>query len=127
MRDVMAYMPYKEFGPFESWDPEQTVAGGETLELAGFEIDVVFTPGHSPGHVTYSIAEERALFDGDVLFRGSVGRVDIPGGDGPTLIGSIQRLLDAYPDDTVVYPGHGGMTTLGAERAGNPYLAGLPA
>jgi hydroxyacylglutathione hydrolase len=127
MRDVMAYVPYPGFGPYESWEPEQTVAGGETLALAGMSIDVIFTPGHSAGHVTYAVAAEQALFSGDVLFRGSVGRVDLPGGDGPTLIRSIQGLLAAFPDETVVHPGHMGSTTLGAERADNPYLAGLPA
>ena len=127
MRDVMAYVPYEGFGPYDSWDPEHTVAGGETLELAGLRFDVLFTPGHSPGHVTYAVADEPALFSGDVLFQGSVGRVDLPGGDGPTLMASIQALLDGFGDETVVHPGHMGPTTLGAERAGNPYLSGLPA
>jgi hydroxyacylglutathione hydrolase len=125
LADIMSFVPWPGFGPYESYDADETVAGGERLELAGFEIDVVFTPGHSPGHVTYAIADEQALFSGDVLFRGSVGRVDLPGGDGPTLLESIRRLLDEFPDETVVYPGHMGMTTLGAERATNPYLAAL--
>ena len=125
LQDIMAFVPWPGFGPFESWDPEETVEGGERLELAGFEIDVHFTPGHSPGHVTYGIAEENALFSGDVLFQGSVGRVDLPGGDWPTLAASIQSLLDAYPDETVVHPGHMGITTLGRERASNPFLAEL--
>jgi hydroxyacylglutathione hydrolase len=125
LADIMSYVPWPGFGPFESYEADHTVAGGERLELAGFEIEVVFTPGHSPGHVTYSIADEGALFSGDVLFQGSVGRVDLPGGDGPTLIRSIQQLLDAYPDETDVYPGHMGTTTLGAERASNPFLASL--
>jgi len=125
LADINAYVPWPEFGPFESWDAEQTVAGGERLSLAGFEIDVVFTPGHSPGHVTYSIAEEATIFSGDVLFQGSVGRVDLPGGDWPTLLGSIRRLIDTLPPETTVYPGHMGVTTLGAERASNPFLAEL--
>jgi hydroxyacylglutathione hydrolase len=125
LADIMSFVPWPGFGPYESYEADETVAGGERLELAGFEIDVVFTPGHSPGHVTYSIADEQALFSGDVLFRGSVGRVDLPGGDGPTLLESIRRLLDEFPDETVVYPGHMGITTLGAERATNPYLAAL--
>ncbi len=104
---------------------EQTVAGGERLELAGFEIDVVHTPGHSPGHVTYSIAGEGALFSGDVLFQGSVGRVDLPGGDGPTLMRTLAALAEGYADETTVYPGHMGVTTIGAERATNPFLAEL--
>jgi glyoxylase-like metal-dependent hydrolase (beta-lactamase superfamily II) len=89
------------------------------------EIDVIFTPGHSPGHVTYSIADERALFSGDVLFQGSVGRTDLPGGDWPTLLESIRGLVDGFPEETTVYPGHMGITTLGAERASNPFLAEL--
>ena len=125
LQDVMAFVPWPGFGPFESWDPEHTVRGGETLELAGLSFDIVFTPGHSPGHVTYFVQGEGALFSGDVLFAGSVGRVDLPGGDWPTLARSIATLLDAYDDETVVHPGHMGITTLGAERVSNPYLAEL--
>lgn len=125
LADIMAYVPWEGFGPFESYDAEETVAGGETLALAGLELDVIFTPGHSPGHVTYSVRGEDALFSGDVLFRGSVGRVDLPGGDGPTLIESIGRLLETHPDETVVHPGHMGLTTLGTERATNPFLGSL--
>ena len=125
LQDIMAFVPWPGFGPFESWDPEHTVQGGETLELAGLSFEIVFTPGHSPGHVTYFVQGEGALFSGDVLFAGSVGRVDLPGGDWPTLARSIATLLDAYDDETVVHPGHMGITTLGAERASNPYLAEL--
>jgi len=125
LADIMAYVPWSGFGPFESYDADETVAGGEHLELAGFGIDVIFTPGHSPGHVTYAIASEAALFSGDVLFEGSVGRVDLPGGSWPTLFESIRGLIDAYPEETVVYPGHMGTTTLGAERATNPFLVEL--
>ena len=101
------------------------MSGGERLELAGFEIDVIFTPGHSPGHVTYSIPDGQAIFSGDVLFQGSVGRVDLPGGDWPTLLESIRTLVDSLPEDTKVHPGHMGLTTLGAERATNPFLTEL--
>ncbi len=125
LRDIMAFVPWPGFGPYESYEADETVAGGERLELAGMEIDVLFTPGHSPGHVTYAIADERALFSGDVLFQGSVGRVDLPGGDWPTLLESLRSLVDGFPEDTVVYPGHMGITTLGAERATNPFLAEL--
>ncbi len=125
LQDIMAFVPWPGFGPYESWDPEETVEGGETLELAGMTFDVVFTPGHSPGHVTYAVRGEPALFSGDVLFEGSVGRIDLPGGDGPTLMRSIAMLLDRFDDDTVVYPGHMGITTLGAERATNPFLTAL--
>jgi hydroxyacylglutathione hydrolase len=125
LADIMSYVPWPGFGPYESYEADHTVAGGERLELAGFEIDVLFTPGHSPGHVSYSLASEGALFSGDVLFQGSVGRTDLPGGDWPTLLESIRTLVDAHPPETTVYPGHMGVTTLGAERESNPFLAEL--
>jgi hydroxyacylglutathione hydrolase len=125
LADIMSFVPWEGFGPYESYDADETVRGGETLELASLQLDVIFTPGHSPGHVTYSVREEEAIFSGDVLFQGSVGRVDLPGGDGPTLLASIATLLETHPDQTVVHPGHMGMTTLGAERATNPFLGSL--
>jgi hydroxyacylglutathione hydrolase len=125
LANIMDYVPWPGFGPFESYDADHAVAGGETLELAGLTLDVVFTPGHSPGHVTYAIADEDAVFSGDVLFQGSVGRVDLPGGDWPTLLGSIEKLTSAYGPETTVYPGHMGITTLGRERATNPFLREL--
>jgi hydroxyacylglutathione hydrolase len=124
LADVMSWVP-PGFGPFESYEAEHTLRGGEKLELAGFEIDVIFTPGHSPGHVTFSIPDEQAVFSGDVLFQGSVGRVDLPGGDWGTLLESIRGLVDSLPEETTVYPGHMGITSLGAERATNPFLAEL--
>jgi glyoxylase-like metal-dependent hydrolase (beta-lactamase superfamily II) len=119
------------FGPFESYEADHTVKGGERLSMAGLDIEVLFTPGHSPGHVTYAVAvsggeaKERALLSGDVLFGGSVGRVDLPGGDWATLERSIGGLLRAFPAETAVYPGHMGTTTLGRERDTNPFLAEL--
>src|SRR3954464_221894 len=71
LADINSFVPGPGFGPFEDWDAEHTLSGGEKLELAGFEIDVLFTPGHSPGHVTFSIPDESAVFSGDVLFQGS--------------------------------------------------------
>jgi glyoxylase-like metal-dependent hydrolase (beta-lactamase superfamily II) len=125
LADIMAYVPWPGFGPYESYRADHEVEGGERLNLAGLEIDVLFTPGHSPGHVTYAIPDERALFSGDVLFKGSVGRTDLPGGDWGTLLESIRSLVDGFDEETVVYPGHMGITTLGAERAANPFLAEL--
>jgi glyoxylase-like metal-dependent hydrolase (beta-lactamase superfamily II) len=112
-------------GSFEPYEADVLLDGGERLELAGFDIEVLFTPGHSPGHVTYAIEAEQALFSGDVLFQGSVGRVDLPGGDWNTLAASIQTLLDRFDDEATVYPGHMGLTTLGRERATNPFLTEL--
>jgi hydroxyacylglutathione hydrolase len=125
LANIMAFVPWEGFGPYESYEADETVKGGETLELAGLELDVIFTPGHSPGHVTYSVRGEDAIFSGDVLFQGSVGRVDLPGGDGPTLMRSIASLLESHADETTVYPGHMGITSLGAERAANPFLLEL--
>lgn len=125
LADINAYVRFPGFGPFESYDADHTVKGGETLELAGLRFDVTFTPGHSPGHVSYALPEHGALFSGDVLFQGSVGRVDLPGGDWPTLLASIESLITTYPADTTVYPGHMGLTTLGAERDTNPFLREL--
>ncbi len=128
-REVLAnindYVPWPGFGPFESYEADHLVSGGERLELAGMEIDVLFTPGHSPGHVTYSVPAEQVVFSGDVLFQGSVGRTDLPGGDHETLLRSIAMLLETLPDDTTVAPGHMGPTTLGRERATNPFLQEL--
>ena len=125
LADIMSFVPWPGFGPFESYDADETLAGGEHLSLAGLEIDVLFTPGHSPGHVTYSIPEHEAVFSGDVLFQGSVGRVDLPGGDWATLLQSITMLVESLPPETKVFPGHMGITTLGDERATNPFLAEL--
>jgi hydroxyacylglutathione hydrolase len=123
LADIMSYVPFPGFGPYESYQADEIVKGGEELELAGLILDVIFTPGHSPGHVTYSVRGEDAIFSGDVLFQGSIGRIDLPGGDGPTLMQSIRTLVDSHPPQTAVYPGHMGTTSLAAEQATNPFLA----
>jgi glyoxylase-like metal-dependent hydrolase (beta-lactamase superfamily II) len=125
LADINSYVRWPGFGPFESYDADETVGGGETLDLAGLQFEVSFVPGHSPGHVAYALRDHDAIFSGDVLFQGSVGRVDLPGGDWPTLLQSIDSLLQAYPDQMTVYPGHMGLTTLGAERQTNPFLREL--
>jgi hydroxyacylglutathione hydrolase len=136
LSEIMRWVP-QGFGPFESWEPEHMVAGGERLQLAGFDIEVLFTPGHSPGHVTYALTPSavadaadapehpQVLLSGDVLFQGSVGRVDLPGGDWSTLEQSIGTLIERFPAESVVYPGHMGVTTLGRELQTNPFLAEL--
>jgi glyoxylase-like metal-dependent hydrolase (beta-lactamase superfamily II) len=113
------------FGPFESHTPEHTLSGGESLSLAGLDIEVLFTPGHSPGHLTFWLPAHTAILSGDVLFQGSIGRTDLPFADHPTLERSLATLIDTFPPETVVYPGHMGITTLVRELATNPFLVDL--
>jgi hydroxyacylglutathione hydrolase len=157
LTDVMRWVP-PGFGPFESWEPEHTLKGGERLRIADLDIEVIFTPGHSPGHLTYAITpaeaapagngaartatlgsvsagdgqapvpqqpQPPALLSGDVLFQGSVGRVDLPGGDWPTLQDSIKTLIQRFPAQSTVFPGHMGVTTLQRELQTNPFLTEL--
>jgi len=107
------------------YTPDVLLAGDETLELAGLTFETLRVPGHSPAHLAYAV--DGALFSGDVLFQGSVGRADLPGADWDVLIGSIAALVERFPPETVVYPGHGPATTLGAELETNPFLAELRA
>jgi len=111
------------FGPVEGWEAEHALDGGDTLQLDGLDVEVIATPGHSPGHVTFAI--DGALFSGDVLFQGSIGRTDLPGADHATLMASIAALLERFDDETPVHPGLMGLTTLGRERATNPFLQAL--
>ena len=102
--------------------PDRELRPGQVLKVGGFEFTVRFTPGHSPGSVSF--VGEGMVFGGDVLFNGSVGRTDLPGGDATTLITSIQSQLLSLPDSTVVHSGHGPDTTIGIERLTNPFLTG---
>jgi len=120
---------YQEFAPVgmpgRAYMPDHLVEGGEAIDAAGITFECIAIPGHSPAHVAYYT--DGTLFSGDLLFAGSVGRVDLPGGDWDTLVGSVKLLADTYPPETFVYPGHGPATTLGAELERNPFLAELRA
>jgi len=120
---------FTEFAPVgvagRAHAPEHLVAGGEMVEVAGIAFECLAVPGHSPAHVAYYADGE--LFSGDLLFAGSVGRVDLPGADWDTLLDSVRMLADRLPPETVVHPGHGPETTLGIELARNPFLAELRA
>jgi glyoxylase-like metal-dependent hydrolase (beta-lactamase superfamily II) len=105
------------------WGTATWLTGGESVAAAGIDFAVTRVPGHSPAHLAYHAGGH--LFSGDVLFAGSVGRTDVPGGNWQVLLDSIARLLDAYPADTLVHPGHGPATTLGAELRHNPFLSDL--
>ena len=106
-------------------DPAHTVSGGDELTVAGIRFEVIDVPGHSAGHVAFLADGE--LFSGDLLFAGSVGRVDLEGGDWDTLLDSVRSLVDRLPADTVIHPGHGPATTLGRELETNPFLRELRA
>lgn len=96
------------------------LADGQELEIAGLEIKVLHTPGHSPGSVSFLIGD--SLFDGDLVFRGSIGRTDFPGGDFDALVDSVREKVWVLPDETNIYPGHMGSTTVGWEKRTNPFL-----
>ena len=115
------------FGGLTFTEPDDVIelADGMTLQLAGVELVVDHAPGHTPGSVTFRTPAEQVLFSGDLLFAGSIGRTDLPGGDYPVILDSLARVCLTLPDDTHVLPGHGPRTTIGAERAGNPFLTGI--
>lgn len=119
------------FGGLTFTEPDDVaeLTDGMTLQLAGLELTVSHAPGHTPGSVTFRSGDaadtEGVLFSGDLLFAGSIGRTDLPGGDYPTICRSLARVCLTLPDETRVLPGHGPDTTIGAERAANPFLAGL--
>ena len=120
---------YPDFAPLgapgRAYTPDHLLEGGETIDVAGIAFECVAIPGHSPAHLAFHA--DGALFSGDLLFAGSVGRVDLPGADWDTLLESVRTLAGRFPPDTVVYPGHGPETTLGAELARNPFLSELRA
>jgi hydroxyacylglutathione hydrolase len=118
------YGDYAPVGfPGRPYTADHLLQGGETLELAGVSFEVVPIPGHSPAHLAY--AADGSLFSGDLLFAGSVGRVDLPGADWDTLLDSVRTLADRFDAATTIYPGHGGPTTLGRELERNPFLSEL--
>ena len=112
--------------PFTSPPADRLVAEGDTVNAAGFELEVLETPGHSVGHVVYVWKAEKpwVVFGGDVLFQGGVGRSDFPDGSAEDLICSIREKLYPMPDDTIVLPGHGPATTIGMEKQSNPFVRG---
>jgi hydroxyacylglutathione hydrolase len=123
LEDVNSFTPPGvELRPYV---PDVGLNGDETLDRGQLSFQVLRVAGHSPAHLAYYA--DGCLFSGDLVFAGSVGRTDLPGADWETLVDSIRMLVDRFPPDTVVYPGHGNQTTLGAEVARNPFLAELRA
>lgn len=103
-------------------EPDIELAEGQVVQIGKLNLQVLFTPGHTPGHVSFYEAAAGAVFSGDVLFRQGIGRTDLPGGDHRTLMHSIQEVLMTLPPETVVYSGHGPATTISNERRANPWL-----
>lgn len=123
LEDINSFTPFTfELRPYT---PDVLLQGDETLELAGISFATLRVPGHSPAHLAYYA--DGCLFSGDLVFAGSVGRTDLPGADWDALLGSVRMLADRFPPETILYPGHGPKTTLGAEVGGNPFLAELRA
>ena len=123
LRDPDDYIPFPGFGGIPGREPDLLVGDGDIIATGALEFEVVASPGHTPGDVTF--VTEGALFCGDLLFYRSIGRTDFPGGDLGTLLGSVQALLDRLPGSTRVYPGHMQATSLGDELRGNPFLTSL--
>ena len=102
--------------------PDELLNDNQIIEVGELKLEVLYTPGHAPGHVCFYISEYNIIFDGDVLFQGSIGRFDLPGGDFKRLMKSINERVMTLPDETKVFPGHGPATTIGNERSTNPFL-----
>jgi glyoxylase-like metal-dependent hydrolase (beta-lactamase superfamily II) len=137
-RGISAVAGRQLFGGLTFTEPDEVLelADGMTLELAGVRLIADHAPGHTPGSVAFRLAADEtasggqieragALFTGDLLFAGSIGRTDLPGGDYPTILDSLARVCLPLPDSTAVLPGHGPLTTIGDERAANPFLRDL--
>ena len=125
-KPVLDYAPASGLNwdmPFENYQGELVfLEEGDLVKLGEDELEVLLTPGHSPGSICFYCKEQQFLIGGDVLFRQSIGRTDLPGGDPETLIRSIRTKLFVLPDEVIVYPGHGEPTTIGFERINNPFL-----
>jgi hydroxyacylglutathione hydrolase len=120
---VPSYAAGYGFANYLPASPTDFFKEGDVLKIGNVAFDIIHLPGHAPGHIGFMNEKERIFIGGDVLFDGSIGRTDLPGGDHDTLISSIQNKLFKYHDEVVVYPGHGGTTTLGKEKNTNPFCA----
>ncbi len=123
-KSVEVYAPMYGIQHYEAADADHWMAEGEELNFGQLAFKILEVPGHSPGHQVFYQDEEHLLIGGDVLFQGSIGRTDLPGGNHDLLLGQIQSKLYVLPDKTVVYPGHGPDTTIGHEKAHNPFVRG---
>jgi len=123
LRSVKIYAPNYGFVNFQESEPDDFFQDGDKIVFGNSSLEVLFLPGHSPGHVAFLNHSERICIGGDVLFNGSIGRTDLPGGDYDTLLKSIQEKLFKCDKNTMVYTGHGEPTTIGKEMMTNPFCA----
>jgi hydroxyacylglutathione hydrolase len=123
LRAVSAYAPNYGFNLYQETAPDVFLEDGDVINFGNQKFEVLFVPGHAPGHVAFYNKKEKVVIGGDVLFQNSIGRTDLPGGNLDTLINSIHQKLFTLPDDITVYPGHGPKTTIGFEKLTNPYCA----
>lgn len=119
---VSAYSPQWGIQQYTKGEPDRLIKEGETIEISGIKMQVLEAPGHSPGHQVFYCKEQSILIGGDVLFKQSIGRTDLPGGDHQLLLHNIREKLYTLPDDTTVFPGHGPDTTIGFEKKNNPFV-----
>jgi len=123
LQAVKSYASKYGFPLYQEATPDNFLNEGDEVPVGSSKLNVIFLPGHAPGHVGFYESKEKILLSGDVLFNGSVGRTDLPGGNFNTLIESIHQKLFVLPDDVVVYSGHGSTTTIGKEKVSNPFCA----
>lgn len=123
LRAVKTYAGNYGFPMYSEVEPNSFLKEGDTVKFGDLEARVLFVPGHAPGHIAFYFENEKRIFVGDVLFRSSIGRTDLPGGDFDTLIESIHQKLFILPNDLEVFPGHGPTTTIGEEKVSNPFCA----
>lgn len=123
LKAVKSYASNYGFPAYQEVLPEKFLKEGDWVNFGTTQLQVIFLPGHAPGHIGFYHAETNSLLSGDVLFENSIGRTDLPGGDHNTLIQSIRQKVFALPDETIVYPGHGNTTTVGEEKLTNPFCA----
>ena len=121
---IPAYAPQWGITGYRQAEVDEYLSGGEVLELDELKLQMIEVPGHSPGHLMFYSAEESFMIGGDVLFRESIGRTDLPGGNHDALLSNIQNKVYTLPEDVIVYPGHGPSTTIGHEKRNNPFVRG---
>jgi len=122
LKAVKDYAPHYGFNGYKEVLPDRTIQEGERVEFGNSKLEVLFVPGHSPGHVAFYNPEQKFCVSGDVLFNGSIGRTDLPGGDYNTLIRAIHDKLFPLGDEVVIYNGHGPKTDIKSEKRSNPFV-----